>query len=100
MTLTEDPTTWIVEQGEAFVVYENTDGDRWTIRGACNQCGQCEVPAPHIVFVRPIGEPGACVDLRYGSRLDVPVRPEIREKCPACSLNGEYLKRHGIAILS
>lgn len=87
----------VAADGTPFVVYATRDGsERWVIAGTCNQCGQCEVgqvgdrPA-RLVWVKPVGEPGACIDLDYGTRPDMPVRPEIGRKMPACSLRGRYI---------
>lgn len=89
---TEDPTTWIEDLGAGWVVYRSQDGDRWIVRGACNQCGACEPPdASYLVWRGPVGQPGACADTRVGQRRDVPVRPEAVNRTPSCSLNGEYL---------
>lgn len=93
-----DPTTSItergVEDGEPFVVYATLGGERWIIRGTCSACGECEVGAvnPDLEWTGvPIGQPGACIDRRFGERPDVPVRPELTVKMPHCTLSGEYL---------
>lgn len=95
---TVDPTTRIIERGaedgEQFVVYETTDGERWVIRGVCSACGECEVGAvnPDLTWTGvPVGQPSACIDRRFGDRPDVPVRPELTVEMPHCSLRGEYL---------
>ena len=96
---TQDPTVVItargVEGGVPFVVYENTQGERWVIRGVCIACGECEVGAhnPDLIWTGlPVGTPGACLDRNFGLpvRKDVPVRPEISQ-LPHCTLWGEYL---------
>ena len=94
MIKTEDPTVMIEDIGPAWVIYRDHDGKRWIMRGTCNQCGECEVGAinPNIMWIgNPVGEPGSCRDVMYGIRRDIPVRPEIKQKFPNCSLSGEYL---------
>jgi hypothetical protein len=94
--LTEDATTWIIAQDESGVTYENVDGDVWVIHGQCNQCGLCYVGAndPNIVWTgKTVGEPGACFDKSYETRKDIPVRPEVKEEFPPCSLSGHYVRR-------
>lgn len=94
MEATDDPTCWIVERGDGRVVYQNDDGERWEILGECNRCGACEGgehPPRNLILVGPKGEPGSCIDLDYERRLDRPVRPEIADKFPSCSLRGRYL---------
>lgn len=91
---TEDPTTFIVDGGPDWKVYENTDGRRWVIRGTCVACGVCEQPGDErrIWTGKPIGEPGACLDPTYELRRDVPITPDGVAKCkPYCTLTGEWL---------
>jgi len=96
---TADPNVNIEESGihangAPFVVYASTDGQRWRIDGTCNQCGECWVGTdePTVEWTgTPVGEAGAFVDLRTGPKLDCPVRPEIKNDCPNCTLSGEYL---------
>lgn len=89
---TIDPTCWIVDKGDGFVVYETHDLERWVIRGTCNCCGSCEVGTTtesELVWVREPGQPGACFD--PNKTLDNPVRPDATAKWPGCTLTGEYL---------
>jgi len=96
---TEDPHCWITAQGTdadgtPWIKYWSEDGNRWIIRGKCNQCGECEVGTinRNIVWTGiPVGQAGACIDLDYGNRKDIPVRPEISKFCSSCTLRGEYL---------
>lgn len=97
---TADPTCFIEKrEGEGksqSITYRNLDGERWVIRGLCIACGECEVGAvnPNLVWTGiSVGEPGACLDSTFGTRLDVPIRPELTRKMPHCTLEGEYL--HG-----
>jgi hypothetical protein len=102
---TVDRNTVIIERGEyengvPYVVYENTDGERWRIDGRCSCCGCCEVgvPDPDLVWTGvPVGEPGACFHRKWGEpgAADVPTRPELREVCAPCTLTGEYLAGGG-----
>jgi hypothetical protein len=93
---TVDPTCWITGRGRlpdgtAWVDYA-TRAERWRIYGTCICCGACEVGSvgrPLLWTGIPIGEPGACLDIAFEQRPDVPVRPEIAQ-FPSCSLWGEY----------
>lgn len=81
-TLTCDPFVVITEQDinpqtgiQSRVIYlVPTTGEMWQINGECNQCGECweraTAPAP---------------------TLDCPVRPEIKDAFPNCTLSGVYL---------
>lgn len=94
---TLDPTCWIVARGERWIVYENTDGERWVIWGTCNQCGACEVGGQtertrRLIWTGEPGTPGVCHDPEYGTRPDLPTRPELRDHLPSCSLHGMYLR--------
>lgn len=53
-------------------------GERWEIVGVCNQCGACWQGA---VGLKPV--------------LDCPVRPEIKDDFPECTLSGRYLPPAG-----
>lgn len=94
--MTVDPTVVIAARGMQFVVYQTVPPakrERWIIRGVCSACGSCEVGAvnPDLIWTgQPVGTAGACLDRRFGERLDVPVRPEIGE-LSGCTLAGEYL---------
>lgn len=95
LTPTEDPGIRIVSKTEDTVEYLSVDGDRWIIRGQCIACGECEVGVANgesyqIWTGVPIGQPGACLDSRFGTRLDIPIRPSI-SKTPNCTLRGEYV---------
>lgn len=95
LELTEDPGVRIVRREEGLVEYQTIDGERWVIRGQCSACGSCEVGVAdgdtyQIWTGVPVGQPGACLDSRYGTRLDIPVRPEI-STTPGCTLSGEYI---------
>lgn len=75
MEATCDPFVFIESRSEASVIYiVPATGERWRIDGVCNQCGACWEGA-----VGPKPE------------LDCPVRPEIKDKFPDCTLSGEYL---------
>lgn len=105
---TMDSNIFIIFQEENRVVYETTFGEKWEILGTCSACGECEVGAVDIYyentdekFLEPkryqiwtdilIGQPGACLDSRFGTRLDIPIRPEMTEKLPNCTLTGKYI---------
>lgn len=91
---TNDPGCWIVEKTEDRVIYETIEGERWQIFGVCNQCGECEVGSnnPYIEWTGvPVGQPYACYDTRGENRPDSPVRPEISDNHPNCTLYGSYL---------
>lgn len=115
MSPTLDPGVFIVEQAEGRIVYHSVTGENWEITGTCNACGECEVGADdtyyteplepdfnkpigkrttshyHIWTGTPVGQAGACLDSRFGYRLDIPVRPELTQKMPNCVLSGRYL---------
>jgi hypothetical protein len=75
MTPTCDPNVVIESSTETSVIYlVPATGERWRIDGTCNQCGLCWDGA---VGDRPT--------------LDCPVRPEIKDNFPDCTLSGEYL---------
>lgn len=91
---TVDNLVFIIEQSEGRKVYETVYGEQWEITGTCNMCGECEVGSddPNIVWTGiPVGQPGACYNVLGEARLDNPVRPEIKEACPNCVLEGRYL---------
>jgi hypothetical protein len=121
MIPTEDYYTWITaqyqSQGQRVVEYQCTDGRRWKVVGTCNQCGMCEttttdvdlgVPIEFVNYrVNPQGQrdqytrvivwrktpglPGACEELNYHQRLDIPMTPDAFVDIPQCSLQGEWL---------
>lgn len=114
MIKTEDPTIFILEQSEDRVVYQSVYGEQWEITGKCNACGQCEQGAYDVYYENvsdqdekttastepkryqiwtgvPVGQSGACLDSRFGKRLDIPIRPELTEKMDQCVLSGKYL---------
>jgi hypothetical protein len=107
---TTDPNIFIIEQTPGRVVYETTTGEKWEILGTCIACGACEVGAVDKYYTedpeRPrqliehsyqewtgvsVGQPGACLDSRFGTRPDLPVRPEISSHFPTCTLSGNYI---------
>lgn len=107
LTATYCPNTFIESQTEDTTIYYiPSTGERWQITGKCIACGECE-PDQGIYFEEdgrneiakiytiwtgiPKGQPGACLDSRYGVRLDIPVRPELPTHCPSCTLTGVYL---------
>ena len=111
MVLTEDPTTVIESQGTGFVVYRCSDGRRWRIEGTCNACGACESPGEAHVNVRVLpdgtretwtrtlrwhgdpGEPGACEEIDFASRKDIPMTPDaVALWAPYCTLTGVWLE--------
>lgn len=70
-----DPHVVIESQEPGRVVYLiPATGERWRIDGTCNQCGKCWEGA---TYSKP--------------ELDCPVRPEIKDVIPDCTLSGEYL---------
>lgn len=95
MEPTVAPDTFIESRDEQHTVYVvPSTGERWYIDGTCNRCGLCEVGVSDPERVEWHGEPGtpgACTDLSYSTRLDSPVRPEISEILPGCTLHGAYL---------
>lgn len=96
---TIEPFIVIVDQSETpekRVVYQTTDGaETWEITGTCSACGACEVGAVNADYQIwtgvPVGQPGACLDSRFGTRPDIPVRPELTIKFASCTLKGKYL---------
>jgi hypothetical protein len=118
--ITEDNTTWISDSGTdnniPFVEYENTDGKKWRIHGACNACGLCEVyeePLPEnkivihtnvkkidgqlIEWQRQLywkdlpGVPYACEEIGYENRNDIPMTPDLVNNIENCVLYGEWI---------
>lgn len=106
---TIDSKIFIIDKYEDVVIYETIDGEKWKITGTCIACGECEVNANDVYFEEndnekvlqkknyqiwtnvEIGKPNACLDTRFGKRLDIPVRPELSAKFSNCTLKGEYL---------
>lgn len=117
---TMDPTTEIVstsgENENFYIIYKNQDGRQWKITGTCNQCGLCEeynesLPLDNIVQQSNVGIknnekifwsrqlkwhsqpgiPGACEELNYSSRLDIPILPELVNNISSCTLTGEWI---------
>lgn len=114
---TEDPSVFIESQTSTgtesqIVIYQSVTGERWQINGRCSACGECEVGANDTYYQNkispreskdyvklhyqiwtgnPVGTPEACLDVRFGTRLDIPVRPEISQSAKNCSLSGNYL---------
>jgi len=114
MEPTMDPTVNIVERGENYKEYLNTQGERWRIFGTCNACGLCEMPPAEIPSVvneshripTPDGEvtwnrtlrwnaqpgtPLACFEDNHESRLDSPLRPDFVNELDGCALTGEWV---------
>lgn len=57
-------------------------GQRWIVRGTCNQCGLCVVGASNVGdydWTGPAGTPGAVKDVRFPVRPDEPVTPGFNE---------------------
>ena len=76
---TQDPTCIIVSREENFLFYYQIETqESWVIYGCCNHKGTC-IDGAVDPDLRPVEE-----------RLDIPVRPEISDKC-TCDLKGEYL---------
>lgn len=75
LTRTSDPTLRIEERRPGQVIYRADNGERWVITGTCSQCGACWQGA--------VGNPS--VDPAR------PVRPEIKDNFPQCTLRGHYL---------
>lgn len=113
MIETMDPTTWITDQGDGFVCYENADGKKWAIIGRCNSCGACEpeFASPGetttnvnytisnnerqeytrvLLWSKPPGEPGACSEVDFHQRKDIPITPDLVNAIPGCVLSGEW----------
>jgi hypothetical protein len=113
MIETMDPTTWITDQGDGFICYENADGKKWTIFGQCNSCGACEpefaLPGETtttinvilingekqdytrtLLWLKSPGEPGACSEVDFHQRKDVPITPDLISKTPSCVFSGEW----------
>jgi hypothetical protein len=117
---TMDPTTEIVSSGgtgdDFYIIYKNIDGRQWKITGTCNQCGLCEeynepLPPDNIVthtnvaiknnskiiwtrqlkWNNPPGTAGACEELDYSSRLDIPISPNLVNNIDECTLTGEWI---------
>lgn len=92
---TEDPCIRVLSRGEGMVEYYTESGERWKIYGTCSACGECETGVVNASYQNwtgvPIGQPGACLDTRFGTRKDVPVRPNISTNSPHCTLTGEYI---------
>ena len=91
---TTDPYVKIADCGPGWVIYvDSGNRKRWIMRGVCNQCGECESEQgrPDIVWDAPKGTPGACRDLKWETRRDIPAKVETPQHCPSCSLTGEYL---------
>lgn len=95
MITTTDSDIVIEDVGPGWVVYWRlSDGSRWTIRGVCNQCGECEEGGanPNVVWTgKPVGEAEACYDVTYGTRRDVPVQIGFTQRARFCTLKGEWL---------
>lgn len=109
-TPTTDPNIVVLEKSEGYVKYQDLlNGQVWEINGTCNACGLCEVGVVDIYFEPnpngkepikkhyqiwtgvPVGQAGACLDARFGTRPDFPMRPEIKNAHPECQLSGRYL---------
>jgi hypothetical protein len=95
MEPTEDPAVIIEDRGPGWVRYRAlADGECWEIHGICIACGACEVGNDNLnlEWRGEVGEPGACIDLKFASRLDIPMRAGGPEKlAPHCSLRTERL---------
>ncbi len=84
MEATEDPGTTIVARGPGWIRYQDlASGETWLIVGECNRCGLCDVGAVgrRLVWSHPPGMPGAVLDLDYGRRRDMPMRPPLPQGC-------------------
>lgn len=114
-TVIEDQFIDLIDPTKSWVIYHDLkSGERWRIDGTCNMCGLCEVGRVDdgkITFnkLMKIGEADASNDLTFKSRLDVPVRPDIKQNSidqrnqmlarkvkgvsvtGECTLSGEYL---------
>lgn len=118
MEKTIDPTTNIVDRGDNYTEYTNTDGKRWRIYGQCNRCGMCEIENNDIfvsgdIFIQHNkrllddgttvdwnrtlywidvpGKPGACIEEDFDKRYDIPLTPDCVNLFPECSLSGVWL---------
>lgn len=113
MIETMDPTTWITDQGDGFICYQNSDGKSWVITGYCNRCGACEpfsLPpgqtaeylnyveqdgvvstyTRHVEWYGTPGTPDACSEVNYQGRKDIPITPEMVNEITECVLNGAW----------
>ena len=75
--ITADPDIIMYKKKDVTVYMNIKDKEQWMILGECNLCGSCIEGA-----VNPDKRP-------YKERLDIPTRPEIKDK--DCSLRGVYL---------
>jgi hypothetical protein len=114
MIETEDYTTWITStgniDGEPFTDYVNNDGKKWRIIGTCNACGLCEsyedsytnirinpltkekeTYTRNFLWLKEPGEPGACIELNFEKRRDIPMTPDSVNTISKCTLTGEWL---------
>jgi hypothetical protein len=99
MKPTADAIVFITGQGEVdgvpYVEYLNlSTNETWRVWGKCNACGACEVgnSNPNLYWTGiPVGEAGACVDVTFGERLDIPVGLGLPEKYPTCTLKSEAI---------
>lgn len=96
-----------IEYADATVVryVRLSTGQRWEVRGTCNQCGLCVIGAVGAWYewVGDPGTPGASIDTRVPGRLDDPITPELlpnmeqmAQQTPTatvtgCSTTAEYL---------
>lgn len=112
---TEDPTTWITNKTEELIEYENIDGKKWIIYGKCNACGLCEIYDESLIIdnittqtnIKMVnneiilwqrqllwknkpGVPGACEEINYSSRKDIPIIPDLVNSIKECALSGEW----------
>jgi hypothetical protein len=113
---TLDFTTKIVAVVGDRIEYENTDGRKWWVSGYCNQCGMCEdwsdatplntpIKSVHIrkneqgtsTFERVLvwksapGSPGACEELGYNIRADIPMTPAAIAKSQFCTYRAGWI---------
>lgn len=112
-----DITTWITEKSDSIIVYENSDGKKWQISGICNACGLCEIYEPPVaigeiilhtnismvngdkkIWTRRLkwnhapGTPGACEEIDYDNRLDIPITPDAVNRIEECTLTGKWIE--------
>jgi hypothetical protein len=84
MEATEDRLVGIAERSPGRLRYRDLiSGAEWILVGDCNRCGLCEIGAVgrRLLWSHAPGTRGACVDLDYARRRDIPMRPPLLAGC-------------------
>ena len=106
---TIEPGVYVESRAPGRIVFwDSRTGERWAQLGVCDCSGLCEHgatphPSQQVVWLGSVGTPGACRDLNYGRRPEIPTRPEWREasrrmaqalECPVteCGFYFEWLE--------